>query len=198
MLGYALASAQGSKEEEAGLWGVYLKETDGRDDIGAALLCALHNDLVKHGFKKINVYDRQRKSLKQLLYSFGYSNRHSGGVSLFKIINLPMLLDELSPLLARRLKDSDYKDWHGKIGIAGQQHRGSVIIEDGNVSASEESLEDVDILISTDDDTVTRIIIGGATPFEAYLQTELSIEPMVNNQVTELLETLLPRIPKDS
>jgi len=198
MLGYVIASGGRSKEEE-NLWGVFVKEMDGRDDIGAALLCALHNDLVSHEYKKISIYiyGAQQKFLKQLLHSFGYSSQHGGGVQMFKIINLPMLLDELSPLLARRLKDSDHKDWHGRIGIAGQQHKATVIIEDGKVSASEEMLE-ADILISTDDDTVTRIIIGSATPFEAYLQTELSIEPMVNDQVTGLLETLFPRIPKDS
>jgi len=115
---------------------------------------------------------------------------------MFKIINLPMLLEELSPLLSRRLKDSDYKDWHGKIGIAGDHHKATIIIEDGQVSASEEVVQDADILVSGDDDTITRIIAGRITPFEAYLQVELSIQPMVNDRVTGLLEALFPRIPK--
>ena len=196
ILGYALASG-GRSKEEAHLSEIFVKETNGRDDIGAALLCASHNDLISHEYKKITMYGAQQKFLRQLLLNFGYSSQHTGGVGMFKIINLPMLLEELSPLLTKRLKDSKYKDWHGKIGIAGQQHKGIIVIEDGNVSASEEALEDVDILISADDDTVTRIIIGSMTPFEAYLQTELSIKPMVNNRVTELLETLFPHIPKD-
>ena len=109
-----------------------------------------------------------------------------------------MLLEELSPLLTKRLKDSGYKDWCGKIGIAGHQHKATIDIENGEVSASESVLEDVDILISADDDTITRIIVGKMTPYEAYLQIELTIQPMVNNHVTGLLETLFPRIPKDN
>ena len=35
------------------------------------------------------------------------------------------------------------------------------------------------------------------TPFEAYLQVDLNIQPMVNDRVTGLLETLFPRIPKE-
>jgi ribosomal protein S18 acetylase RimI-like enzyme/putative sterol carrier protein len=191
----------GRSSKEARFGEICVKKTDNRDDIGAALLCALHNDLLSHGFKKI-IMDREllvcQSFLRKLLRSFGYSSRRTGGVDMFKIINLPMLLEELSPLLCKRLKDSDYKDWHGKIGIAGQQHKASVIVGDSEISVSEEVIEDADILLSGDDDTITRIIVGRITPFEAYLQVDLTIQPMVNDRVKGLLETLFPRIPKGS
>jgi len=198
MLGYVRASSARDKEEVR-LSEVCLKKTDARDDIGSALLCALHNDLLSHGFKKIAMHRDslvEQDFLRKLLHNFGYSSQRTGGVDMFKIINLPMLLEELSPLLSKRLKDSDHKDWHGKIGIAGDHHRATIIIEDGQVNAMEEVLEDADMLISANDDTITRIIVGRMTPFEAYLQIELSIRPMVNDRVTGLLETLFPRIPK--
>jgi putative sterol carrier protein len=118
------------------------------------------------------------------------------GVYMFKIINLPMLLDEISSLLSKRLKDSDYKDWHCGIGIAGHQHRASLTVENSEVSISEGDPDDVDILITADDDTVTKIILGRITPFEAYLQTDLSIQPAANDGITGLLDTVFPRIPK--
>ena len=71
---------------------------------------------------------------------------------MFKIINLPMLLEEISPLLSKRLKDSEYKGWHGRIGIAGHQHRASMVGENSEVSISEGDPDDADILISADDD----------------------------------------------
>ena len=41
-------------------------------------------------------------------------------------------------------------------------------------------------------------LIGkGLGPVEAYLQIELRIQPMVNDRITELLETLFPRIPEE-
>ncbi|MBM3237441.1 hypothetical protein FJZ31_14220 [Candidatus Poribacteria bacterium] len=201
MQGYVWASG-GRSKEEAHLEEICLKKTDSRNDIGAALLCALHNELFSYGFKKITMAREtllELDFLRKLLHNFGYSSLKqwpTGHVEMFKIINLPMLLQELSPLLSKRLKDSDYKDWHGKLGIAGEQHQASIIIKDGEISVSGEVLEDSDILLSADDDTITKIIAGVMTPFEAYLQTELSIQPMVNDKLTGLLETLFPRIPK--
>jgi hypothetical protein len=204
MLGYVRAFA-GKSKGEARFSGISVKKTDGRDDIGAELLCALHNDLLSHGFKRI-VMERpqlvEQGFLRKLLHGFGYSSQRTGSAFMFKIINLPVLLEELSPLLSKRLKDSDYKGWQGKIGIAGQQHKATMIVENDLISVSEEAPRDavdfpyVDILISTDDDTITRIVAGRMTPFEAYLQLQLSIHPMVNDQVKGLLETLFPRVPR--
>ena len=60
---------------------------------------------------------------------------------MFKIINLPMLLDELSPLLSKRLNESDaYKGWQGTIGIKGSEHRASLTIRNGGIRVSEEGL----------------------------------------------------------
>ncbi len=200
MLGYVQVP-KGRSKEEVRISNVCLKKTDDRPSIGFALLCALHNELVSHGFKRI-VMDREglpaQKFLRELLCNFGYSYNRTGGAGMFKIINLPMLLEEISPLLAKRLKDSDHKDWCGSIGIAGHQHKATIAIENGEVSVLEGVLENVDILIAADDDTITKIIVGRMTPYEAYLQIEMTIQPMVNNHVTGLLETLFPRIPKDS
>ena|GEM_PF-929560 len=198
MLGYAQAT-RGRSKEEAYFQEIFLRKVEHREDIGAALLCALHNDLAAHGFKKINMIQAQLMEdqfLRKLFHSSGYSSRRTDGVYMFKIINLPMLLEEISPLLSKRLKDSDYKDWHGRIGIAGHQHRASLTVENGEVSISEEGLDDADILISANDDTVTKIILGRITPFEAYLQLELSVQPVVNDGITGLLDTVFPRIPK--
>jgi GNAT superfamily N-acetyltransferase/putative sterol carrier protein len=197
MIGYALAWA-GRDKESACLSDICVKETDIRKDTGLSLLCALHNELASRGYKKINVeigYAVRPDFLRDLLHSFGYSFQPTGVVVMFKVIDLPMLLEELSSLLVKRLSDSDYKDWYGKIGIVGKQHKAGLSIGNGAISVLEEVSEDMDILISADDDTITKVIAGIMTPYEAYLQTELSIRPMVNNQVTELLEALFPRIP---
>ena len=165
------------------------------------------------GDEKVKIVENEDPArtlfLMDLLYSFGYetvaeiedledlfqTHEAHGGVAMFKIINLPMLLEELSSLLIKRLSNSDYKDWHGRIGIVGKQHKAGLSMGNGEISVLEKVSEDMDILISADDDTITRLIIGGMTPYEAYLQNELSIRPIVNNRVTELLETLFPRIP---
>ena len=166
------------------------------EDVGAALLCALHNELVKREYKRIRYEpeaEGDKDSIRTLFHNFGYTSIDAGWVWMFKIVNLPMLLDELSPLLSKRLNESDaYKGWQGTIGIKGSEHRASLTIKDGDIRVSDEIIEDTGICLSTDDDTLTQFIWGVLTPYEAFLQNQLYVAPSVNRSVAGLLETLFP------
>ncbi len=166
------------------------------EDVGAAMLCALHNELVKREYKKIKwgfEGEAENSYARMLFHNFGYTSEDAGWVWMFKIVNLPMLLDELSPLLLKRLNQSDdYKGWQGTISIKGSEHRASLMIRDGEIRVSEEVSEGAGICLSTDDDTITRFILGVITPYGAYLQDQLHIAPTVNSSVTRLLGTLFP------
>ncbi|MBC8230888.1 hypothetical protein H8E77_15160 [bacterium] len=197
ILGYVRARCDWWEKEKVTLIEEFnLKETDNREEIGVMLLCALHNELVGHGYEKIYLYwDKGLETdfLVKLLYSFGYSSESEGGVWMFKVINLPMLLAELSPLFSKRLNESDdYKGWQGTISIESSEHHACITIDDGKINASAELPRNAAIRISTDDDTLTRVILGNVSPYEAYLQTDLRIEPTVNDSVTGLLDTLFP------
>ena len=166
------------------------------EDVGAAMLCALHNELVKREYKRIR-YEPEAEGdkhyVRTLFHNFGYTSEDVGWVWMFKIVNLPMLLGELSPLLLKRLNESDtYKDWQGTISIKGSEHRASLTIKDGEIRVSEEVSEGAGICLSTDDDTITRFILGIITPHRAHLQDQLHIAPTVNSSITRLLGTLFP------
>ena len=166
------------------------------EDVGAALLCALHNELVNREYKRIR-YEPEAEGdkhyIRTLFHNFGYTSADVGWVWMFKIINLPMLLGELSPLLLKRLNESDtYKGWQGTINIKGSEHRASLTIKDGEIRVSEAVSERTGICLSTDDDTIARFILGVVTPYEAYIQNQLHIAPTVNSSVTRLLGTLFP------
>ena len=167
------------------------------EDVGAAMLCALHNELVKREYKKIKwgfEGEAEKNYARTLFHNFGYTSEDAGWVWMFKIVNLPMLLRELSPLLLKRLSESDtYKGWQGTIGIKGTEHQASLSIKDGEIRVSEEVSEGTGICLSTDDDTITRFILGVTTPYRAYLQDQLHIAPTVNDSVTRLLGTLFPK-----
>ena len=167
------------------------------EEVGAALLCALHNELVKREYKRIR-YEPEAEGdkdyVRTLFHNFGYTSSDAGWVWMFKIVNLPMLLGELSPLLSKRLNKSDaYKDWQGTISIKGSEHQASLIIKDGEVHVSEEVSEDTGIHLSTDDDTITRFILGVISPYAAYSQNQLHIAPIVNSSIMGLLGTLFPK-----
>ena len=166
------------------------------EDVSAALLCALHNKLVKREYKKINwgfEGEAEKSYARTLFHNFGYTSEDAGWVWMFKIVNLPMLLGELSPLLSKRLNESEhYKDWQGTISIKGSEHWASLTIKDGEIRVSAEVSEDSGICLSTDDDTITRFILGVVTPYGAYLQNQLHITPTINSSVAGLLGTLFP------
>ena len=166
------------------------------EEVGAALLCALHNKLVKRKYKQINWVPEEeveKNYVRKLFHNFGYTPADEDWVWMFKLANLPMLLGELSLLFSKRLNENEhYKDWQGTIGIKGSEHRASLTIRDGEIHASAEVSEDSGICLSTDDDTITRFILGVVTPYGAYLQNQLHIAPTVNDSVIGLLGTLFP------
>ena len=167
------------------------------EEVGAALLCALHNELVKREYKRIR-YEPEAEGdkdyVRTLFHNFGYTSSDAGWVWMFKIVNLPMLLGELSPLLSKRLNKSDaYKDWQGTISIKGSEHQASLTIRDGEIHVSAEVSEGTGIHLSTDDDTITRFILGVVTPYAAYSQNQLHIAPIVSSSIMGLLGTLFPK-----
>ncbi len=205
LLGYVQAQCD-EKEKNARITEFCLKPLSSEDsthpegfleDVGAALLCALHNGLVKREYKRIRYEpeaEGDKNYIRTLFHNFGYTSGDVGWVWMFKIVNLPMLLGELSPLLLKRLnKSDDYKGWQGTISIKGSEHQASLIIKDGEIRVSEEISEGTGICLSTDDDTITRFILGVITPYGAYLQDQLHIAPTVNSSVTHLLGTLFPK-----
>jgi len=165
-------------------------------EVGTAMLCALHNELVKREYKKIDWRpegEAEKHYVRTLFHNFGYTSTDPDWTWMFKIFNLPMLLGELSLLLSKRLSESDdYKGWQGTIGIKGSEHRASLTIKNGAIQVSEEVSEGVGICLSTDDDTITRFILGVVSPYAAYLQNQLHITPTVNESVIGLLGTLFP------
>ncbi|MYC76584.1 hypothetical protein F4X10_12540 [Candidatus Poribacteria bacterium] len=166
------------------------------EEVGTALLCVLHNELVKRKYKQISWVPEgevEKNYVRKLFHNFGYTSGDEDWVWMFKIVNLPMLLGELSPLLSKRLNESnDYKGWQGTIGIKGSKHWARLIIKDGEIRVSAEGSEGVGICLSTDDDTITQFILGGVSLYEAYLQNQLHITPTVNESVIGLLGTLFP------
>ena len=167
------------------------------EEVGATLLCTMHNDLVKRKYKKISWYpegEQEKAYVRRLFHNFGYNSEEADWVWMFKIINLPMLLNELAPLLSKRLSESDdYKGWQGIISIKTAEHQASIGIRDGEIRVSAEVSEDIGIRLSTDDDTLTQFIVGVTTPHAAYLQSKLQVAPTINSSVVGLLRTLFPR-----
>jgi len=163
---------------------------DKREEIAGALMAEAHRRLMKCGVKTISTYCAT-EALAPLLQPLGYSTRRYGGVSMFAVLDLPQFLEEITPLLERRLAKSD---WVGTIALCGEKHRAGLTIRRGRVKIQPWPPADADITLAGSDAAITRIVAGVQTPVEPYLQLELQITPALNERVLELLETLFPRV----
>jgi putative sterol carrier protein len=193
--GQLVGVANGGRNDRDGwIGGVWVKEGDARAEIAAALLARVHADLRECDAKSVRFWDPPETGyVREALAAMRYPIKPAGGVWMWGLLNLPQLLAEIAPLLERRLADSDSKGWTGSVDLLGDRHRARIVFTEGKAAVEPVADVPATIVIACDDDTLTRVVSGVETPFEAYLQTRLTIEPHVHGEITGLLETLFPR-----
>jgi len=187
LVAYVTADA---REDRAWIDELAVANCDDRDEVARYLLASLHGLFVRRGAKSVSV--RARGGLPtDLLQSLGYASRRSGGVSMFKLIDLPRFLEEITPLLERRIAKND---WAGTIVLRGEEHRAALTIRKARVKVRPRLPARPDITLEGSDAAITRIVAGIHSPLEPYLQLDLRITPALNSHVLELLETIFPRV----
>jgi len=191
-----LASAQYAGGDDTHIQHLIVREDEQRAEIADALIALMHQVVHKAGAKRIRWYIFPDEDWRdRALNRAGYEVKPTGGVWMMQIRNFVQFLQEISPVIEKRLADSDFKGWEGKIDLLGTRLRGRITVREGSVKASAPTSRPADIVMSCDDDTVTRVALGRETPFEAYLQVRLTIEPRVSDSITKLVETVFPKVP---
>ena len=192
-LGLVLADYSGG--DEAHMRQLVLGKDDARERIADALLGLVHRDVHDLGAKRVVWYNpHEHEPVREALNRAGYVMRRTGGVDLMQIRDLVQFFDEISLALEARLRGSEFKAWRGRIDLVGDRLKARLRLTAGTVTALRSQGGCADIVMSTDDDTVTRVALGRETPFEAYLQTRLTIKPRVSQAITKLLEVLFPHV----
>jgi len=110
-----------------------------------------------------------------------------------QLINLPQFLEEIAPLLERRLEK---RDWTGTIALCGETHRAALAVRGHRVVVSRRLPARADIALEGSDRAITQVVAGIESPLEPYLQLDLRITPALNRHALKLLETLFPRLEK--
>jgi len=162
-----------------------------RDEAAAALMTAFHRRLKRQGVRHVSMRRNLTDTVVSLLQPLGYRSRRTGSVSMFAILDLPQFLEEVRPLLEHRLEKFD---WSGTIALRGERLRAGLEIENGRVTVHRRVPGRADIMCDASDATITRFVAGIHTPFEPYLQLDLSITPLLSGHSRELLEALFPRL----
>ena len=163
--------------------------SDKPQELVTALATDLHRRLKKKGVEKVTTYCAPN-FLAPLLEPSGYGNQRSHGLALIGILDLPRYLEAIRPLLERRLAD---EGWTGTLALCGENHRAALVIEKGRVTVLKQVPGRASIALRGSDDTITRIVTGIASPFEAYWTPELEIAPPLTDAVRGLLDKLFPK-----
>jgi GNAT superfamily N-acetyltransferase len=190
LVAFAVASVTGERANALQLAVAESKDPKRRQGVAAALIGRLHSELERRGVKNIHLYCGEHH-LGTLLGPLGYRCRPTGGVVMFAMRDLPRYLEELKPLLQRRLEKAG---WTGTISLLSPTHKAALTIDGPRVTVHRQPPKRADITLAGSDRAITRIAGGIATPFEEYLQLDLKITPMLNARTRELLETLLPKL----
>ena len=164
--------------------------------VGRALLASVHTALAENAAKRIEYWESfDDPRIVEVLDAAGYRTPNGDWVILAALQNLPQLLAELRPLLEKRLADSRFRDWHGAVEFRSPSHAVRLAIEDAHVGIEQPGRGASALRLTCSDEALTRAVTGRETIFAAALQLDARIEPQLNDQVRDLLETLLPRMP---
>jgi ribosomal protein S18 acetylase RimI-like enzyme/N-acetylglutamate synthase-like GNAT family acetyltransferase len=196
LIGAAVAKYEGG--ESATLQEVAVAEgEDGRAAIGVALVARLHGILAAEGAKRVTAHVCSDPGLfTNAICRAGYSRETTGGVNMFGIRDLTQLLTEIRPLFERRLRETPFEDWRGRVILLGDRLRAGLQVEEASLRVLDvPEIRSTDVVLRTTDETITRFITGRETPLEGYLQRVTTIEPQVSPGVVKLLETLFPEVP---
>lgn len=193
IVGYASARTYGRDEAELGI--LAAAQGDDRDRIADGLVSLVTAAAGRKGARRISRHNcNEGDYLARALGRAGYAYQRHGGVFMMQVRHLPQFLSEIAPALEARLADFEYKDWEGTVDLVGGRLTGRVTVSRGKVKGAKVAATPADVVLTASDDILTHVVLGQRTPFEAYLQTELTIGPRINERISGLVEVLFPMV----
>lgn len=178
--------------------------------LGHALLNAAHRDLLRRKATTVQTHGWLMPITDGVAWALrrqGYGSKQTGGVGMRRINDLAQYLDEIAPVLERRLADSErWAAWQGSILIEGARLMARLEIDSGKVralphrpqkagrTARRKASDDPMITIQADDLAIQRMAFGIEHPFEEYLQLNATVTPHLNDSARDLLEILFPKL----
>ncbi|GEM_PF-5096620 len=171
-----------------------------REHVGQALLWKLHAELLRKGVQKIDTqYWRPmgEQETPWLLRRAGYGTQLGGGVELYRINSLAQYLREALPAFEGRLaKAKGWAKWCGRITLRSTEQAATLVVDHGKIAVVKALSNPAapEITISGSPMAIQRLALGTTSAFEECYQIETAISPMLNQQMTDLLDALFPRL----
>jgi GNAT superfamily N-acetyltransferase len=177
---------------------LYVTPRPDLDRLVKALVTGLHRYFWEEGKRELVFHqplDEYRRALLQLGYEIDATDELRSWVSMFKVFDLPGLLTEIAELLWLRLERSPFAGWSGALALSGQRLQATLEIGPAGVSVEPGAAESADLLLSTSDERLTRLVCGGENLWESYRQNKVTVRPRFNERIRGLLQALFPRLP---
>ena len=173
-----------------------------RDEPAAirVLLSHIQKYTLAEGRKTISFGDPPVR-YRDILLNMGYNINPTwmidyGWVNMLKVADLTRLLREIAELLKLRLQRSPFAGWRGSMGIRGSKLKSTLDIgSDGDIVVEDGAAESADITIMADDSLITSLVSGDVDIWESYRQHTLTVNPIFNEHIRRLIESLFPVLP---
>jgi hypothetical protein len=187
-------------DDGASVSAMFVAPGEGEQEAARALLFGIEREARARGLKSLSLH-RAPQHFHSLLPLLGYevepSAKRYGWVGMFMVIDLPKLLREIAPLLERRLARPPQAGagWQGKLALRGERLQATLSVEEGKISVARGAAANADVVLTTSDAHLTRLVCGSEDIWECYRNLELSTRPRFTERLRRLLEALFPLMP---
>ena len=158
-----------------------------RPQIGRALLRRLEQRLVARGCAQATFSATEDETFVRRLLAGERYHPVQPRVFQVNILDLGKLLSCLGPILATRISQSAQPGWTGTLTVRTDEGEGSV-----GLGVDPESSA---ITVTASQKTLTRVLCGRLSGWEAYLRGDLKVEADGDADTPNLLQAILPRVP---
>jgi predicted N-acetyltransferase YhbS len=152
----------------------------------------LHSILIEKGAAVIQAASIRNPLYSQIFPKLGFFVVETDGVFMFAITDVAKFLDEISPIIVRRLQR--LPNWDGLLQLTCQENNKFYKKHGGTVQTLLSTNHNPDYSISLNANTLIGILLGVTDAQKAWTEKALTIQTLLSKKETnELLAVLFPK-----
>ncbi len=147
--------------------------------------------MVERGAATIIAPTMVNPEFEKVFPDLGFFKIEMQEVFMVAVNNVPRFLDEISPILVKRLKKA--QGWNGTLELKCGEHSAFFKKDGDNVQTFDWTNQDVDCRILINQYTLTEVLMGVTTCEDACAEGKIQVETAVSEgKAKELLRTVFP------
>lgn len=162
------------------------------ETVARPLVDRVYNIFLEKGAAVIHAASIRNPHYKQIFPKLGFFEVETDGVFMFTITHVAKFLDEITPIIIRRLKQ--VQDWNGWLQISCDEENRFFKKDNKNVKSFLWTNYNVDCKISLKAEVLANLLLGAINIQEARAKGMIRVETILNkNKVKNLLAVLFPK-----